>query len=62
MKRRFMLLASGWMLLMLLLPVQATAASKQLLYQFNGTITDFDQTRIVWKETVRLTFLNNRDT
>ncbi|MBM7566990.1 hypothetical protein [Paenibacillus sacheonensis] len=61
MKSRFMLLASGVMLLMLLLPVQATAASKQLLYHFNGTIADFDQTRIVWKETAnKMLWLYNR--
>ncbi|SFJ35684.1 hypothetical protein SAMN02799624_04232 [Paenibacillus sp. UNC496MF] len=51
MKRRLVLLAAGLMLFMLVLPVQANAASKQLLYQFDGAISDFDQTRIVWKAT-----------
>ncbi|MGM0883750.1 MAG: hypothetical protein ACQEXQ_22290 [Bacillota bacterium] len=55
MRRRFMLLVCGFLLLTLLLPFQAAAAddwsSEVLLNEFNGTILDFDESRIVWKQT-----------
>ncbi|WP_199616405.1 hypothetical protein [Paenibacillus alkalitolerans] len=54
MRRRFMLLVCGFLLLTVLLPFQAAAAesgSETLLYRFNGTILDFDQNRILWKQT-----------
>ena len=62
MKRPGMLLAGGFML-MLLPPLQASAASsEQLLNAFNGTILDFDATRIVWKGTDnKVLWLYNRE-
>lgn len=54
MRRRLMLLVCGFFLLTALLPFRAAAAesgSETLLYRFNGTILDFDQNRILWKQT-----------
>ena len=61
MKRRFIPFVWAFMLLMLILlpPLQAAAAegdtetetsSEVLLNEFNGTILDFDESRIIWKE------------
>lgn len=60
MKRRFIPFVWAFMLLLILLPsLQAAAAegdtvtetgSEALLNVFNGTILDFDESRIIWKE------------
>ncbi|MBB6733877.1 hypothetical protein [Cohnella zeiphila] len=60
MKRRFIAWAVLLPMLMLLSPLQAWAAggsaaagtgSETLLYQVNGTLSDFDQSRVLWTET-----------
>ncbi|MBD2867330.1 hypothetical protein [Paenibacillus arenilitoris] len=55
MKRRWIFFVGAMsLMLMLLSPLQVAAAdewsSEVLLHEFNGTILDFDESRIVWKE------------
>ncbi|MDQ0062736.1 fibronectin type III domain-containing protein [Paenibacillus harenae] len=53
MRRRFMLLVCGFLMLSLLLPFQADAAGtdpETRLFQVDGIILDFDENRIAWKQ------------